>query len=92
MGREKRRRQKENRRAARDAALELPELTDDVLAGLTAGVTVRADCEHASTRETGDSLVLVRCHVGAAVAGGCPVGCERFEGRRAGPAYGFGAG
>jgi hypothetical protein len=89
----KRKRQKANRAAARDAALgRLPELSDDDLAALLTEVTVRADCEHASTRGTPEAITLVRCAVGADVAGGCPVDCPSFEGRRAGPSYGLGAG
>lgn len=93
MGQAKRKRQKANKQAAREAALgPLPELSDDDLAGLLADVTVRADCEHAHTRGTPGAVVLVRCDVDADVAGGCPVGCASFEGRRAGPGFGLGAG
>ena len=93
MGSAKRKRQKANRSAAREAAGgPLPELSDDDLENLLAEATVRADCEHASTRETPEALTLVRCGVAADVAGGCPVDCSSFEARRAGPSYGLGAG
>ena len=84
----KRRRQKENRRARREAETAVPEITDDDLAGLLVELTVRPDCEHAHTRTTGDGVVLTRCAVGAAVRGGCPVDCERFE-RRTVRGYGI---
>jgi hypothetical protein len=93
MASAKRKRQKANRAAGRDAALgPLPELSEGDLANLLADVTVRADCEHASTRGTPQAMTLVRCAVGADIAGGCPVDCPSFEGRRAGPSYGLGAG
>ena len=84
MSRAKRQRQKANRQARREAALPTPSLTDADLDGLLTDVTVRADCEHASTRTTSDGPVLLRCAVGASVAGGCPVDCARFEKRRVG--------
>lgn len=84
MSRAKRRRQKANRQAQADASQAIPELTDADLAGLLTDVTVRTDCEHASTRTTSDGPVLVRCAVGASVAGGCPHDCPSFEKRRAG--------
>lgn len=84
MSRAKRRRQKENRRAQREAEQRHFELTEADLHGLLADVTVRADCEHASTRSTDDGLVLTRCAVGASVGGGCPRDCRRFEPRRVG--------
>ena len=84
----KRKRQKENRRARRDAEAAVPELTDDDLAGLLVEITVRADCEHAHTRSTSDGVRLIRCAVGASVGGGCPVDCERFE-RRTVRGYGI---
>ena len=59
-------------------------LTDDDLDRLLTDITVRADCEHASTRTTSDGLFLTRCAVGAAVAGGCPRDCVRFEKRHVG--------
>ena len=91
MSRAKRRRQKENRRARVDAELRLPEITDEQFDSLLPDVTVRADCAHASTRATDDGLVLTRCAVGAAVSGGCPRDCGRFEKRRVG-GYGLGLG
>lgn len=84
MGSAKRKRQKAERRARRDAEQQLPELTDADLDGLLADVTVRDDCEHAHTRSSGDSVYLIRCAVGASVAGGCPRDCERFERRSIG--------
>ena len=78
----KRRRQRANRRARAEADQPVHAITDANLDELLADVTVRADCEHASTRETADGLVLTRRAVGAAVAGGCPRGCDRFEKRR----------
>lgn len=93
MGSAKRKRQKANKAAARDASLgPLPGLSDDDLAALLTEVTVRADCEHAHTRGTPEAITLVRCAVAADVAGGCPVGCAAFEARRVGPSYGLGAG
>lgn len=90
MSRAKRKRQRANRQARE--AQSIPTLSDATLDELLVDVTVRADCEHASTRSTGDSLVLIRCAVGAAVAGGCPRDCPRFEKRRAGgPGFGLGA-
>ena len=80
----KRRRQRANRQARAKADQPIPEITDAGIDELLADVTVRADCEHASTRETADGLVLTRCAVGAAVAGGCPRDCDRFEKRRVG--------
>ena len=62
----------------------MPALTDADFEELLTDVTVRADCEHASTRTTSDGPVLLRCAVGASVAGGCPVDCARFEKRRVG--------
>jgi len=66
-------------------------ITDGDLERLLVRVTVRADCAHASTRNTPDGLVLTRCSVDAAVAGGCPIDCPRFDRRRAG-GMGLGAG
>lgn len=82
MTKAKRARQKAQRRARRDA--DMPSLTDADLDSLLADVTVRADCEHASTRTTPAGTVLTRCAVGASVAGGCPRDCEQFEKRRVG--------
>ena len=84
MGSAKRRRQKADRRAAAEAAQAVPGLSDADLDQLLSDVTVRTDCEHASTRTTADGPVLVRCAVGASVAGGCPRDCARFERRRVG--------
>jgi hypothetical protein len=85
---EKRRRQKANRAAKREAkqaaAQPIPELTDDLLAGLLADTVVRADCEHAATRTTPDGPVLTRCARGLDVGGGCPRDCIGFEARRIG--------
>jgi hypothetical protein len=89
----KRRRQRARRRARAEAAQPIPEFTDAGLEELMAVVTVRVDCEHASTRSTPDGIVLTRCAVGAAVAGGCPVDCPSFEKRRIGGiGFGLGAG
>ena len=82
MGSAKRERQRANR-AARLAGQEaVPSLCDTDLDQLLAGVTVRVDCEHASTRTTDDGPVLTRCAVGASVTGGCPRSCGCFEARR----------
>ncbi len=89
MSSPKRRRQRARRRARAEAAEPLPDFTDAGLEELMAVVTVRADCEHASTRSTPDGLVLTRCAMGASVAGGCPVDCASFEKRRIG-GIGFG--
>ncbi len=87
MGTAKRRRQKARRQAGAEARQPVPAITDADLDGLLADVTVRTDCEHASTRTTADGVVLTRCAVGASVAGGCPRDCPSFEKRRVG---GFG--
>jgi hypothetical protein len=87
----KRKRQRANRQAGADADQPIPVVSDADLDQLLMDVTVRADCEHASTRTTTDGLVLTRCAVAAAVAGGCRRDCERFEKRRVG-GLGFGAG
>ncbi|MGQ0615539.1 MAG: hypothetical protein ACT4PW_00865 [Acidimicrobiia bacterium] len=93
MASAKRRRKRANREARDEAANPLPELTDADLDELLVETKVRADCEHASTRSTDDGLVLIRCAVGAAVAGSCPVGCPKFEKRRVGGiGLGLGAG
>ena len=84
MGKDKRDRQRANREAKREAAQPIPELTDADFEGLLADITVRADCEHASTRSTPDGIVLTRCARGVAVGGGCPVDCADFERRRIG--------
>ncbi len=89
MSKDKRKRQKANRRARAEAAQAVPPVTDADLAGLLADITVRTDCEHASTRSTADGVVLTRCAVAASVAGGCPRDCQSFEKRRVG---GFGIG
>ncbi len=80
----KRKRQKANRRARAEADQPVAALTDADFDGLLRDVTVRADCEHASTRTTADGPVLIRCAVGASVAGGCPHDCASFEKRRVG--------
>ena len=84
MSTAKRRRQRANRQARAEASQPVPALTDADMDGLLADVTVRVDCEHASTRTTPDGPVLTRCAVGAAVAGGCPRDCASFEKRRVG--------
>ena len=91
MGTEKRRRKQARREAREEAENPVRQLTDDDLSRLLVDVTVRADCEHASTRNTPDGLVLTRCSVDAAVAGGCPIDCPKFEKRRIG-GMGLGAG
>lgn len=93
VGNAKRKRKRANREAREQADHPIPAITDAELEGLLADVTVRADCEHASTRTSRDELVLIRCAVGAAVAGGCPRDCARFERRRVGGVgLGLGAG
>ncbi|MFN2606329.1 MAG: hypothetical protein ABR511_00330 [Acidimicrobiales bacterium] len=93
MGSAKRRRQRANRESGAEAAQAIPQLTDTDLDHLLTAVTVRVDCEHASTRTTADGPVLLRCAVGAAVAGGCPAGCQRFQRRPVGgTGIGLGAG
>ncbi len=84
MSSAKRKRQRANKQARHEADQPVPTITDAELDQLVADVTVRDDCEHASTRTTTDGLVLTRCAVGAAVAGGCPRTCGRFEKRRVG--------
>ena len=84
MGSAKRQRQRANRQAKAEAAQPVPDLTDDLLEGLLADIVVRDDCEHASTRDTPDGLVLTRCAVGASVGGGCPRECVSFDRRRVG--------
>ena len=90
MGIGKRKRQA-RREAREDSQNPVRAITDDDLSQLLVQVTVRADCEHASTRNTPDGLVLTRCAVGAAIAGGCPIDCARFDKRRIG-GMGLGAG
>ena len=80
----KRKRQRASRRARAEADHAVPTVTHAYLDHLLADITVRADCENASTRTTSDGLVLTRCAVGAAVFGGCPRDCESFEKRRVG--------
>ena len=89
MGKDKRSRKRANRDAKREAAQPIPELTDADFDRLLVEITVRTDCEHASTRSTPDGLVLTRCARNAAVGGGCPLDCEAYEARRIG---GLGAG
>jgi len=94
MASAKRKRQRANRQAAGDAKQPIPEITDaDLHLLLGEDVTVRADCEHASTRAMADGPVLIRCAVGAAVAGGCPRDCVRFQARPVGGlGHSFGGG
>ena len=93
MGIAKRKRKRANREAREQAARPIAPITDAELEGLLADVTVRPDCEHASTRTSRDELVLIRCAVGASVAGGCPRDCAKFEKRRVGGiGMGLGAG
>lgn len=84
VGSGKRKRQKANRRARAEADQPIPAITDADLDRLLSDVTVRADCQHASTRTTSDGPMLLRCAVGASVAGGCPRDCASFERRRVG--------
>ena len=84
MGREKRERKRANREAKREAAQPIPELTDADFDRLLTEVTVRADCEHASTRTTPDGLVLTGCARDAAIGGGCALDCASFQRRRVG--------
>lgn len=93
MSTAKRKRQRANRQARVEAEQPIPTITDADLDLLLGEATVRTDCEHASTRTTADGPVLIRCAVGAAVAGGCPRDCGRFEKRRVGGVgLGLGAG
>jgi hypothetical protein len=80
----KRERRRANRLAKNEAALPVLALTDADFDHLLVEVTVRADCENASTRSTPDGLVLIRCSRDVAVGGGCPVGCASYEPRRVG--------
>jgi hypothetical protein len=80
----KRERQRANRVAKQEAAQPIPALTDADFDRLLVEITVRADCEHASTRTTPDGLVLTRCARHAAIGGGCPVDCAAYEARRVG--------
>ncbi len=84
MAKEKRERKRSKRLAKKDASLPPLGLTDVDFDQLLVEVTVRTDCEHASTRSTPDGLVLIRCARDVAVGGGCPVGCPAFEARRVG--------
>ena len=84
VGSGKRRRQRANRQARAEAEQPIPAITDADLDRLLSDVTVRADCENASTRTTADGPMLIRCAVGASVAGGCPRDCPSFEKRRVG--------
>ena len=84
MAKAKRERQRANREAKREAAAPVPALTDADFDRLLVEITVRADCEHASTRSTPDGLVLTRCARHAAVGGGCPLDCAAYEARRVG--------
>lgn len=84
MSSAKRKRKRANRKARDEASQPARAVTDADLEHLLADVTVRTDCEHASTRTTADGPVLTRCAVSAAVAGGCPRDCASFEKRRVG--------
>ena len=84
MAKAKRERQRANRVAEREAAQPIPALTDADFDRLFVEITVRVDCEHASTRSTPDGLVLTRCARYAAVGGGCPLDCAVYEARRVG--------
>ena len=84
MGSAKRKRQRAKRQARAEADKPIPPITDADLDQLLTDVTVRTDCEHASTRTRSDGPVLTRCAVGASVAGGCPSDCASFEKRRVG--------
>jgi hypothetical protein len=84
MGSAKRQRRREKREAREIAANPLPSITDEHLMGLLSDLTVRDDCEHASTRSSPDGLVLIRCAVEADIAGGCARDCAKFERRRIG--------
>ena len=84
MSNARRKRQRAERQARAEARQPVPPVTDDLLRQLLSDVTVRTDCEHASTRTTSDGPVLLRCAVGADVAGGCPTDCAGFEKRRVG--------
>ena len=84
MAKAKRDRQRANREAKREAAQPIPTLTDADFDRLLVEITVRADCEHASTRTTPDGLVLTRCARQADVGGGCPGDCDSYEARRIG--------
>ena len=84
MSKARRKRQRADRQARAEARQPVPPVTDALLEQLLQDVTVRTDCEHASTRTTSDGPVLLRCAVGADVAGGCPPDCASFDGRRVG--------
>lgn len=84
MASDKRKRQRANRIAKAEAAQPIPALTDLDFERLLTVVSVRDDCEHASTRRTPDGLVLIRCARGVDEGGGCPSGCAGFEARRIG--------
>jgi hypothetical protein len=84
VAKERRDRKRAKREAKREAAQSIPALTDADFEGLLLEITVRADCEHASTRSTPDGLVLTRWARHAAVGGGCPLDCPAFEARRIG--------
>lgn len=84
MASDKRKRQRANRVAKAEAAQPIPTLTDLDFERLLTVVSVRDDCERASTRNTPDGLVLVRCAVGADTGGGCPADCASFDRRRIG--------
>ncbi len=81
MASDKRRRQRANRDAAAAARDPLGVATTADLEALFAAVTVRVDCEHASTRATPDGPLLIRCARDLAVGGSCPITCPGFESR-----------
>ena len=84
MSKARRKRQRADRQARAEARQAVPPVTDALLEQLLRDVTVRTDCEHASTRTTSDGPVLLRCAVGADVVGGCPPDCASFDRRRVG--------
>ena len=84
MAKAKRDRQRANREAKREAAQPLPELTDADFERLLVEVSVRDDCEHASTRSQPDGLVLIRCARDASIGGGCAADCMAYEARKVG--------
>ena len=75
MGGVRRKRQRANRQGRAEASQPIPELTEADLELLATDTVVRDDCEHASTRASSGGMVLVRCAVGASLAGACPREC-----------------
>lgn len=93
MGTVRRKRQRASRRDRGEANQPIPEITEADLELLVTDTVVRDDCEHASTRAMNGGMVLVRCAVGASLAGACPRECPSFRKRRAGGfTIGLGAG